>query len=183
MPDWRPDYQPDHLYFVTTKAVDYAHIFASDVYKRILVDTLDMYRIQQRLKLFSFVVMPNHIHLIVQFDKDQSLPDFIRDYKRHTADRFTRQLKAEQNLELLNFLASKVDRIGKQKYKVWEDGFVAKDIFTQVVLEQKLDYIHENPCRQHWKLSDTARNYIWSSARFYLTDEPCLIPVDDARKL
>jgi len=40
MSDWRPDFDPVHLYFVTTTAVQRAHIFQRDVIKRILVDGL-----------------------------------------------------------------------------------------------------------------------------------------------
>jgi len=37
MTNWRPNFQPEHLYFVTTKAVGYAHVFQRDVMKRLLV--------------------------------------------------------------------------------------------------------------------------------------------------
>ena len=60
MSNWRPNFRPEHLYFVTTKAVDYVHIFQSDVIKRLLIDTLDHFRIRKRMKLFCFVIMPNH---------------------------------------------------------------------------------------------------------------------------
>jgi REP element-mobilizing transposase RayT len=62
MPTWRPNFNPEHLYFVTTKAVDYAHVFRREVLRRLLVDTLDCLRAQKRMKLYSFVVMPNHVH-------------------------------------------------------------------------------------------------------------------------
>jgi hypothetical protein len=54
---------------------------------------------------------------------------------------------------------------------------------SESFLLQKMEYIHNNPCQPHWGLSATPAEYIWSSARFYLTDEPCIIPIDDARRL
>jgi hypothetical protein len=45
-----------------------------------------------------------------------------------------------------------------------------------------MNYIHNNPCQPHWNLSETAEGYLWSSARFYLTSEPCIIPIDDVRE-
>ena len=77
----------------------------------------------------------------------------------------------------------KVERPEKQHYKVWEDGYNAKDVVTEEFLLQKMEYIHNNPCQPQWNLSATPAEYIWSSARLYLADEPCLIPIDDVRKL
>jgi len=79
----------------------------------------------------------------------------------------------------LQTLARKVNHSEKQNHKIWEDDYNAKDVFTHDFLEQKMDYIHDNPCQPHWKLSETSEEYIWSSARFYFTEELCIIPVDD----
>ncbi len=183
MTNWRPDFQPEHLYFVTTKAVDYARLFQRDIVKRLLVDMLDSLRAQKRFKLYCFIVMPNHTHLIAQFSADDPLADVMRDLKRDSADRLIRQFKAEGSQKALDRLAAKVERPEKQHYKVWEDGYNAKDIVTEAFLLQKMEYIHNNPCQPHWNLSAAPSEYIWSSARLYLMDEPCIIPIDDVRKL
>ncbi len=183
MSNWRPDFQPEHLYFITTKAVDYAHLFQRDIVKRLLLDLFDSFRMQKRWKLYCFVIMPNHTHCIAQFRADDPLSDVLRDLKRDSADRLIRQLKAEDNHTALDFLAAKVERPEKQHYKVWEDGYNAKEVIAEDFLLQKMEYIHNNPCQPRWSLSATPADYIWSSARFYLADEPCLIPIDDVRKL
>ncbi|MFN8472487.1 MAG: transposase [Anaerolineae bacterium] len=183
MSNWRPDFDPDHLYFVTTTAVHHAHVFRRDVIKRLLLDTLDCMRHQQRLKLFSFVIMPNHVHLIVQCTASDSVADVVRDYKHVTADRLVRQLEAEDNPSALAFLASQVTRPTRQHHKVWEDDYNAKEVVSPGFLQQKMTYIHNNPCQPHWNLSSSPEAYIWSSARFYASDARCIIPVDDARDL
>lgn len=179
---WRPDFCPEHLYFVTTKAVDYMHISQRDLTKRLLLDHLDSYRLQKRWKLFCFVIMPNHIHLIAQFLAADPFDDVLRDYKKQTADRIVRQLKAEANQQALARLAAKGNP-QKQHFKVWEDGYNAKAVITEDFLWQKVNYIHNNPCQPHWGLSCTPESYLWSSARFYRTDQPCIIPIDDVRKI
>ena len=63
----RPDFDPAHLYFITTTAVERAHLFRRDIVKRILVDSLDFIRVLGRVNLYAFVVMPNHVHFIVRF--------------------------------------------------------------------------------------------------------------------
>ena len=183
MSSWRPSFQPDHLYFVTTKAVDYVHVFRRNTAKRLLVDTLDCYRLRGRLRLYCFVIMPNHIHLIAQFSADDPLASVMRDLKQHSADRLIRHLKAEGDQGTLDWLPSKARRLERQTHKIWEDGYNAKDVVTEGFLFQKMDYIHNNPCQPHWQISETPADYAWSSARFYLTDQPCIIPMDDVRKL
>jgi len=181
MSSWKPNFDPDHLYFVTTKAVNYLHVFQRDVIKRLIIDILDCFRLRKRMKLYCFVIMPNHIHFIAQFVKDDALADVMRDFKKQTSDRILRQLKAEKNVDMLKILAGKVERPEKQTHKVWEDDYNAKDVFSTDFLEQKMNYIHYNPCQEHWKLSATPEDYLWSSARFYGTEEACIIPIDDVR--
>jgi putative transposase len=183
MTSWRSDFHPEHLYFITTKAVDYAHLFRRDIVKRLLLDTFDSFRIQKRMKLFCFVIMPNHFHCIAQFTAEHPFADALRDFKRQTADRLIRQLKAENNKAALDWLASKVSRTDKQLHKVWEDEYNAKDVVTEEFLRQKMAYIHNNPCQPHWHLSQLPEDYLWSSARFYHTDQPCMIPIDYIRKI
>ena len=180
---WRPDFDPHNLYFITTKAEGYAHLFQRDVVKRILLDTFDCLRARSWVKLYSFVIMPNHTHCVAQFTAERTLADFVRDFKHHTADRVVRQWRAEADQNILESVAKKAGRTGKQNYKVWEDGYNVKEVITEPFLLQKMTYIHNNPCQPHWNLAPSPECYPWSSARFYLTDEPCIIPIDDARKL
>jgi REP element-mobilizing transposase RayT len=180
MTDWRPDFNPDHLYFVTTSAVQHRHLFSREVMKRLIVDSLDCMRLRRRFKLYAFVVMPNHVHAILQCRPEDPVADVMRDLKKHTADRVLRHYRAEGSRSVLDFLAPAAVYDNKQRYKVWEDGYNAKDVFSAKFLRQKMDYMHNNPCQPQWKLVDRAEDYVWSSARFYLLEEPAIIPVDNA---
>lgn len=71
----------------------------------------------------------------------------------------------------------------KQQFKVWENGYSAKDVFSPEFLRQKIEYTHNNPLQPQWQLAERPEDYVWSSARFYLLNEPALIPLRDAREL
>jgi REP element-mobilizing transposase RayT len=176
----KPNFNPDYLYFVTTNAVRHAHLFKRDVIKRILVDSLHYLRTNGRVKLFVFVIMPNHNHLIAKFSEEYTLSDFMRDFKKFTARQIFGQNLAEENTKTLAFLRQEGLAV-KQEYKVWEDGFDARDIFSTKFLQQKMDYIHHNPCQPRWKLVENPEDYFWSTAGFYLAEKVCLIPIDDVR--
>ena len=58
-----------------------------------------------------------------------------------------------------------------------------RDVVSARLMLQKLSYIHKNPCQAHWALASTPEAYTWSSARYYLTEEKAIIPVDNAYRL
>jgi REP element-mobilizing transposase RayT len=177
----KPEFTPYYFYFVTTSAVGRAHLFRRDVIKRIILDSLHHIRTTRGVKLFVFVIMPNHIHIIAQFNDDYPLADIMRDFKKFTARQIYRHFQAEENNKVLSLLQKEGKRV-KQEYKVWEDDYDARDVFSIEFLQQKMDYIHHNPCQSQWKLVELPEQYLWSTASYYLDDKPCIIPIDDVRE-
>jgi REP element-mobilizing transposase RayT len=173
----RPLFDPTHLYFITTTTQNHAHLFAQDAVKRILVDSLHYLRTTGRIFLFTFVVMPNHPHLIVRFQDGFTLPDVLRDFKKFTSKQVARQLQVADGVSI-----PQSKRSGRQVTSIWENGYDARNVFSLEFLQQKMDYIHDNPCQPQWKLAVAPEDYAWSSARFYLAGKPAIIPVDDVRE-
>ncbi len=180
---WRPDFDPSHLYFITTTTANRVHIFQRDIVKRLIVDGLYFVSLMNKVSLYAFVIMPNHIHVIIQCPSDCPPKDWTRALKTSVAQLIIRQYQVENNQTALEALADMVTRPDRQKYKVWEDGYLPKNIVAPAFLEQKLTYLHNNPIQPHWQLSDTAEDYPWSSARYYLKGEPAIIPIKDVREL
>ena len=180
---WPIHVDPDHLYFITTSASKRAHHFRRDVIKRILLDSLNTGRILSQYILYAFVIMPNHIHVIIRCLGEYTPGDVVREYKKATSNLIIRHFEAEKNNQVLVAFAEGVKQPQKQQYAVWESEYQAKNIFTPEFLSQKIEYIHQNPIQPHWKLADHPEEYIWSSARFYLRDERPLIPLSDIREL
>ena len=176
----KPNFNSDYFYFVTTTAVGHAHLFRRDVIKRIILDSLHHLRTTRKIKLFVFVIMPNHIHIIAQFSEEYPLSDVMRDFKKFTARQIYRHFQAEGNTKVLEVLNREGEKV-KQEYKVWEDGYDARDVYSTKFLQQKMDYIHHNPCQPQWKLVEMPEEYLWSTAGFYFDGKPCIIPIDDVR--
>ena len=53
----------------------------------------------------------------------------------------------------------------------------------QRMIRRKMTYMHNNPCQPHWNLVEHPEDYVRSSARFYLLEEPAIIPLDNANLL
>jgi len=167
MKSWKPEFSSDLLYFITTSTNFHAELFSDNVSKQIILDQFDCARRNSQFILFSFVIMPTHIHFISKFSKSLTMSDFMRNFKSLSSNRISRYLQATPYRTNVNF------------EKIWEDDYVAKEIYTTAFLMQKLDYIHRNPCKEPWVLAENPEDYPWSSARFYLTDQTSIIPIDD----
>ena len=63
------------------------------------------------------------------------------------------------------FKTDKNDR----EYQFWQRDALAVRVFLPELVLQKLNYSHNNPLQEHWKLADLPENYKWSSAKFYQT--------------
>jgi len=177
---WRPVFAPACLYFVSTTPANRRHLFWSEAAKRLVTDSLDCMRLRRRLKLYAFVIMPNHVHLIIQCRARDPLGAVMRDFKKHTADRLVRYHRARSDHRELQRLVRAVQRPNKQQHKVWEDNYLAKAVWSAWFLLQKMEYVHYNPCQPYWNLTAAPEDYVWSSARFYYLEEPAVIPVDHA---
>jgi REP element-mobilizing transposase RayT len=180
---WPIHIDAEHFYFVTTSAVQRAPIFRRPVMKRILVDSLNVARILGQIELYAFTIMPNHLHIIVGCRGDYTPPDVVREFKKATANLILRQYEAEGNQQALDFFAAAVQPGEKQEHAVWQGEYQAKNVYSPAFLEQKLNYVHDNPTQPHWQLAESPELYPWSSARFYLGGKRALIPLSDARDL
>jgi len=178
----KPSFDPANLYFITTTAAKRAHFFTPEKHKRIIADSLNYMRQKGWFNLYAFVIMPNHVHLMVKFLSPYNLSDVMRDFKKYTSKQVVQHCIAENPRELLFYIKAAGEADAKSQYKVWEDGYDARDVFSISFCEQKLDYIHHNPCQPHWGLVDKPEDYLWSSACFYLEDRAAIIQIDDLRE-
>ena len=72
-------------------------------------------------------------------------------------------------LKQMSFQSGLISNKKDRKYQFWKRDPLAISITSKKALLQKLDYIHNNPVQEKWKLADLPENYRWSSAAFYLT--------------
>lgn len=129
----------------------------------IVIDNLKYYTEKYDVKILGYVLMPNHIHLLLHFGDSKLRSSFMRDFKKYSSVQFRNQLGFVEPGILEKFNFSK----GKQKFKIWADSFDESFIDSRDKFEQKLEYIHNNPLQAHWNLVDSPEKYKFSSAMFY----------------
>jgi len=120
--------------------------------------------------------MPDHIHLLIWPQEEEAVTDFMRDFKRFTSGRITRQAKVEGKTELIKKFEEAGIETERAEYKVWQDSFWEQSIYTEKFLKQKLDYIHLNPVRAG--IVEAAEDYPYSSYRNYYLNDNQLMEID-----
>lgn len=71
-------------YFVTLQIVAWVDVFTRKQYKDIVIDNLKYCQQNKGLVVFAYVIMSNHIHMIVQSEPER-LSDTMRDFKSYTS--------------------------------------------------------------------------------------------------
>lgn len=77
-------YDQHAVYFLTFTVHQLADVFTRKQYVDLLLENLRYCQQNKGLKIYAWVIMSNHCHLIVQTEK-LKLSDVIRDFKKHTA--------------------------------------------------------------------------------------------------
>ena len=76
--------EQDKLHFVTLQVVEWVDIFTRKKYRDIIVENLDYCQKNKGLEIYAWVIMSNHVHLLVKSDKDE-LSNILRDFKSYTS--------------------------------------------------------------------------------------------------
>ena len=84
-----------HIYYVATVAYDRLPIFTRPSFITPLYDSLNFYRHKQEFKLLGYVIIPDHVHLIIWHSGTCTVSDIMRDYKKFTSTRLIRQAEVE----------------------------------------------------------------------------------------
>ena len=149
--------------FFTATNLEWKKLLEPEKYKDIIIDSMRFIVNDKRVIIYCFVIMPNHMHLIWQMQAGREREDVQRDFLKHTAQTIKEDMIINYPSALPGYLVNAKDR----KYQFWERNALSVDIWSEKVLVQKLDYIHQNPVRAGLCLYP--EDYKYSSALFYKT--------------
>ena len=159
----------DKAYFVTLTVVGWIDVFTRRNHKLLLVNSLKYCQENKVLAIYGWCLMPSHLHMIVSAEGSYALSEILRDFKKFTSKEIVKQIEEEPEsrrewmLEYFFKTGRKLKRIKENKF--WQDGNLAKEIYGNRFLEEKLDYIHHNPVEE--MIVSKPEEYLFSSARDY----------------
>lgn len=150
-------------YFFTATINNWQKLLVNNELKAIVISSLKYCCEQERILLHSFVIMPNHIHLLLTLLSGETTTIFQRDFLKFTAQHIIRYM-INNMLPTNNYRSTQKDRV----YHIWERRAKWIAIANQKIFEQKQVYIHNNPVQEHWNLVLAPEDYYWSSAAYYI---------------
>ena len=155
----KQQYAQEWPQFFTATIEEWKLLLKEDKYKNIIVDTLKFLVKEGNVTFNGFVIMPNHVHIIWQATGNNDLKKIQNSFIKHTSKEFKKLLEIDNKIQAYEVKA--IDR----KYNFWQRDSLNIELFTAVVFQQKLNYMHHNPAKAN--LCNLPEDYHFSSALFY----------------
>jgi REP element-mobilizing transposase RayT len=156
-------YEPTHPHFITLTVLHWIPLFTNTKSVDILLESFRYLQESDNLKIYSYVILENHLHLVASSD---DIAKTIKKFKSFTAKKLLELLQKENIKTILEQLAFYKKAHKKMTtYQVWQEGMQPKLIQNEKIMLQKIEYIHNNPLKRGYV--DEAKHWRYSSARDY----------------
>ena len=162
-------HNPSAAYFISFATVYWMDVFTRQEYFSVLANSLEYCRKEKGMEIYAYCFMPSHAHLLFRA-ANENPSDLIRDFKGFTAKKIIKMIEENPQESRKEWLLWMFEKAGKKnsnvtKYQLWQQHNKPIELWTDKVIQQKIDYIHNNPVETgfvtdpvDWKYS-SARNY------------------------
>ncbi|UZT99253.1 transposase [Chryseobacterium fluminis] len=170
-------HNPNGLYFVSFAVVGWLDVFIKDEYKEILLKSLSFCQKSKGMEIHAWCIMSNHVHLVFRSINGQKPEFLLGDFKRFTSKALVaaiRENPTESRKEfLLNFFLTEGSKNSNvAQYQFWRHDNKPIELWSNKVINQKINYIHQNPVKAG--LVSRAEEYKYSSAKDYCDEKGLL---------
>ena len=151
-----------HARFVTFCIHHSLPILTNDPFRRIVVDAIDKSRAAHGFEMLAYVIMPEHVHLVLWPPEIMKLGTVVGEIKRYAAKEILNNLSRADGL-LLERLT--VTRDSVERRVLWQRRCYDHNCRTEKAVWEKVNYCHQNPVKRG--LVQSAEDWEWSSYRWY----------------
>ncbi len=168
------------LYFVSFATINWIDVFTREIYFNVLAESINYCRKEKSMELYCYCFMPSHVHFIFRSSSDQP-SELLRDFKRHTSKKVIETIKNNPQESRKEWLLWMFERAGNKnattnKYQFWQHHNKPIELWSENVIKQKIDYIHNNPVEAGFVTDPVDWKY--SSARNFQGDDT-ILKIDD----
>lgn len=159
------------IYFVSFTVVDWIDVFTRKEYKNIVIESLEYCKREKGMILYAYVIMTNHIHLLIGKSKEEiDFSDIMRDMKKYTSMQLLKMIKENSQESRKAWMLKMMSEAGvansnNKKYQFWQQNNHPIDVTNSEKIDKAMDYIHDNPVKAGIVLEP--QEYLYSSARNY----------------
>ncbi len=167
-------------HFVTFSVVGWVDVFSREQYKELFIESLKYCQQNKGMVLHAWVIMTNHVHLIISSDSNK-LENIVRDLKKYTSKQIIKSIQENSSESRKEWMLNLFGFAGKnnnnnKEYQFWKQDYHPIELNSAERIKQRLDYLHENPVRSGlvWE----PWHYRYSSAIDYYTNEHGLLKIE-----
>jgi putative transposase len=157
------------LHFLTFATVQWVDVFTRADYCDIVVNSLNHCVKEKGLIIYGWCLMSNHLHLLVRSETGD-LSGTMRDFKKFTAKKIFKAIDENPQESRKSWMKWIFKKAGEENrnneiIQLWQQTLHPIELWSVEVVQQKLDYIHQNPVKA--RIVSEAQYYYWSSAIDY----------------
>ena len=134
-------HDPDACYFVTYTVIDWVDIFTRNVYKDILLESWRYCQAQKGLLIHAYVIMTNHVHMIISRKSDTLLEAIMRDMKKFISSKLLEAIKKEPESRrewmLTLFRQAGAENSNNKFFQLWQQDNHPIECGSVSILRQK----------------------------------------------
>lgn len=170
-------HNPDGVYFVSFAVVDWLDVFTRNEYKNIVLDSLHYCQLNKGMEIFAWCIMTSHVHLIFRSGSAQKPELLLGDFKRFTSKTIVQAIIDNPKESRKEFLLEQFIKAGNKssnvdKYQFWRHDNKPLELWSNKVIDEKIDYIHNNSVEEGYVLRP--EDYLYSSAADYAGEKGLL---------
>jgi putative transposase len=157
------------LYFVTYVVINWIDVFTRNIYRDVLLDSWEYCIKNKGLKIYAWCIMTNHVHMIISSEKDE-LSNMMRDLKSYTSTTLRKVItenkqESRKDWMLKMMINAGLNNKNNRDFQFWQQQNHPIILDSNYLIDQKLDYIHNNPVKAGFVAKP--EDYIYSSAGDY----------------
>ena len=169
------------MYFVTMTVIEWIDIFTRPEYRDVVIQSLKYCQKVKGLEVYGWCLMTNHLHMIIGSTGIMKIEDIVRDFKSYTARSIRKLLEKEGFRESRKkWMLELMYKTGKanpnnKDFQFWQQHNHPIELNSNRLMDQKLNYIHENPVKAGFV--DSPEKWKYSSAADYAGVKRALIDI------
>ena len=162
-------HNPQGMYFISFATINWIDVFVREEYFAVIADSLNYCIENKGLIVHGYCIMPSHIHLIFR-DANNEPSKLLKEFKTFTSKQMKKEIESNPQESRKEWLLGMMKAAGLKNSNVkshqfWQQHNNPIELWSNDVIGQKLDYLHNNPVEAgfvdepiHWKYS-SARDY------------------------
>ncbi len=163
------------IHFITFAVTEWVDVFTRKEYRDILLESIKYCQHSKGLILYCWCIMSNHLHLVISATENNP-SDILRDFKKFTSKQIIKAIQEHQGESRKDWMLKIFKLAGEQnsrnkEYQFWRQENHPKEMFSDDFINQKINYIHNNPVAAG--IVEKAEEYLYSSAKDYYNGKNC----------